>query len=249
VKARVINSLLDQLAYAGYRFVKRSSKVLLSTSTKHVGHSFETLNAQESRDKVKHALRDNRYDPALLASLRRLETRNARSTCQHQDDIPDAHYIAANARILNVPLSGKESETRMKELLIEAVDSVGSQEDLIDGRNILYENTPSISNENDIQGVKEQHNTVKHTHPKQKEDKCAVATEGGTFSHHTIVPERICSSLETVCQNAHPIIPSPILNRDMEIMQAIYALDVQSLNHLNCHLFLNHPFAMALNYM
>jgi hypothetical protein len=55
----VINSLLDQLAFAGCRFVKSSTKVAISAYQESIAHCFEIMSAPEARDKVKHALRDN----------------------------------------------------------------------------------------------------------------------------------------------------------------------------------------------
>jgi hypothetical protein len=73
-------------------------------------------------------------DHSLLAALRSLEIRDS-VTCLHKIEIPDAHYIAANARILSVPLTGRESEKSAKLLLMHAVDSVGSLNESIHGRN------------------------------------------------------------------------------------------------------------------
>jgi hypothetical protein len=85
---------------------------------------WEVMSSKEGRVKVAHALRDKRQSNDHDAVLTRLEMR----TAVHDDSsdiFKDSHYIAANAMILTVELSGNESETLIKALLCDAIDSVG----------------------------------------------------------------------------------------------------------------------------
>jgi hypothetical protein len=132
-KSRVINSIVDQLTYAGCRFVKKYTKTseqdkneAYSASEKWIGmEQWEIMPPKEGRDRVAHALRDKRqsydHEEALVRLKLRKETDDDTS-----NTLMDSHYIVANAMILNVNLTGRESLTLIKTLLFDAIDSVGA---------------------------------------------------------------------------------------------------------------------------
>jgi hypothetical protein len=129
-KSKVIRSIVDQMMYAGCRFLKKCEE-----PSDHVWNENNMNNdrwhiiiPKEIRLKVSHALRDNRQTYNHEAALARLKVR-----IEVHDDtsgmLKDSHYIAANAMILNVKLTGRESETLIKALLCDAIDSVGVSTD------------------------------------------------------------------------------------------------------------------------
>jgi hypothetical protein len=129
-KSRVINSIVDQLTYAGCRFVKRYGKKSEHAKNKaYSGNLKEIMPPKEIRLKIAYALRDKRqshdHEEALARLKLRIEVDNDTS-----DTLMDSHYIAANAMILTVNLTGQEGETLIKTLLCDAIDSVGVSIDI-----------------------------------------------------------------------------------------------------------------------
>jgi hypothetical protein len=131
-KSRVIDSIVDQLTYAGVRFVKSDKKASEHSKDKSfvvnektiVIERWEVMNPKEVRLKIAHALRDKRQCQDHEAALARLKLR-IEADDNTSDIHMDSHYIAANAMILTVNLTGRESETFTKALLCDAIDSVG----------------------------------------------------------------------------------------------------------------------------
>jgi hypothetical protein len=128
LKSRLIDSIVDQLTYAGCRFVKRAKssdqKNKVEVSDDESSECWEIMSHKESRTKVAHALRDKRecldHEPAFSRLKTRTESLDTLSKLGS-----DNLYIAANAMILTVELTGRESETLIKALLCDAIDSVG----------------------------------------------------------------------------------------------------------------------------
>jgi hypothetical protein len=85
---------------------------------------WEIVNHKESRTKIAHALRDKRESQDHEAAFSRLKIRNEELENLSKCGL-DSLYIAANAMILTVELTGRESETLIKALLCDAIDSVG----------------------------------------------------------------------------------------------------------------------------
>jgi hypothetical protein len=106
------------------------------------------MSPEEGRFNVYQALQEKRQSQDHEAALARLEIR-AKVHDDSSGMLKDAHYIAANAMILYVDLPGKESETRIRELLCEAIDRVGiSTEDVLKVPNPLkYKIKSSQGNE------------------------------------------------------------------------------------------------------
>jgi hypothetical protein len=193
-----------------------------------------------------HALRDNCYDHSLSEALRRLETRNV--LCgQDQSEIPDAHYIAANARILSVPLTGSESETRTKALLIDAVDSVGSSGDIQEGRTVVSETSTPLSNvfDGDMEATREMQKSIRQDKiaPKRK-----ASNEAQTSIHPRMISENTCSSQESSDKHAFSLNLSPLQlyainqGRYLNVMHPIIFTYLQSLNCMGRHHFVYDPF-------
>jgi hypothetical protein len=133
-KSKVVNSIVDQLTYAGCRFVKICERFPKDITESNGDGSvnckgtyierYQVMNLKQARLKVSHALRDKRQNQDHEAALARLKIRS--EICDGVSDIPkDSLYIAANAMILTVNLSGQESETPVKALLCDAIDNVG----------------------------------------------------------------------------------------------------------------------------
>jgi hypothetical protein len=128
LKSKVIDSIVDQLTYGGCRFVKRAKssdqKNKVDVSDEESSECWEIMSHKESRTKVAHALRDKRecldHEPAFSRLKSRTESLDTLSKLGS-----DSLYIAANAMILTVELTGRESETLIKALLCDAIDSVG----------------------------------------------------------------------------------------------------------------------------
>lgn len=128
LKSKVIDSIVDQLTYAGCRFVKRAKssdkKNKVEATDDESSECWEIMSHKESRTKVAHALRDKRECQDHEPAFSRLKTRTE-SLDTHSRLGQDSLYIAANAMILTVELTGRESETLIKALLCDAIDSVG----------------------------------------------------------------------------------------------------------------------------
>ena len=129
LKSKVIDSIVDQLTYADCRFVKKANAIDQKEKSKEIVDNappeyWEVMNHKESRTKVAHALRDKResndHEPAFARLKSRTEALDTESKIGS-----DLLYIAANAMILTVELTGRESETLIKALLCDAIDSVG----------------------------------------------------------------------------------------------------------------------------
>ena len=86
------------------------------------------MSRSEGGVKVAHALRDKRQSHDHEAALARLKIRTEVHD-ETSDILKDAHFIAANAMMLCVELSGRESEALIKALLCNAIDSVGVSTD------------------------------------------------------------------------------------------------------------------------
>jgi hypothetical protein len=128
------------------------------------------MSLKEIRVKVAHALRDKRQSHDHEAALARLKVRTEVDD-KNSDVITDSHYIAANAMILNVKLTGRESETLMKALLCDAIDSVGVSTDA--GYHHEDDDKPCVISSNDetvieICDLSEENITSYHTNISSK---------------------------------------------------------------------------------
>lgn len=125
IKSKVIDSILDQLIFEGCRFLKEALGLDQSNSFEEKRNvTWEIMNIRESRTKVAHALRDKRQNHDLSAVLARLKARTGVHD-NHSDLASHSHYIAANAMLLTVKISLRESEARVHSLLCNTIDSVG----------------------------------------------------------------------------------------------------------------------------
>jgi GTP-dependent phosphoenolpyruvate carboxykinase len=125
----VINSILDQIIFAGCRFVTK-------TEISGHGHTFEKkrkmeqweiVSKNDARKKIAHAFRDKRHGQDFSHLMSRLETRTGFQ--KSPEDIPDSHYIAANAMMLTVKLSENDRESYVNAVLCDAIDNVGADTD------------------------------------------------------------------------------------------------------------------------
>jgi hypothetical protein len=130
-KFKIINSIVDQLEYAGCRFVKmvdmqdghgKGSEGINNKCFKY----WMVMNQKDARIKVAHALRDKRKSQDHVAALARLKERLVVEGITSGISA-DSRYIAANAMMLTVEFSGDEPETLIKARLCDAIDSVGAQ--------------------------------------------------------------------------------------------------------------------------
>jgi hypothetical protein len=137
-KTKVIDSILDQVIFAGCRFLKeaKDSNPCNSMETNR-SDAWEVLDIRDSRLKIAHALRDKRQSYDLAEVLARLKARTGVQGTD-SDMASHSHYIAANALILTVKLSMQETDIHINRVLCNTIESVGLE--------INPKNTPAAYN-------------------------------------------------------------------------------------------------------
>jgi hypothetical protein len=128
-KSKVINSILDQLTFAGCRFVTKTnnSENCESQEDRKVD-AWEVVSKKDSRKKVAHAFRDKRHSQDFSSILARLQIRTGFQN-RNPEHMPDSHIIAANAMMLTVKLSGNDRESYVNAVMCDAIDTVGAETD------------------------------------------------------------------------------------------------------------------------
>jgi hypothetical protein len=128
-KHKVIDSIMDQLSFANCRFVKRANIFHQKDTSTEINDQapseyWELLNYKESRIKVVRAFHRIQKCQDSESAFARLKKRTELLDVQSNLG-SDSLYIAANAMILSVKLTGSESPKMIKTLLCDAIASVG----------------------------------------------------------------------------------------------------------------------------